>query len=174
MYGYKITDGAAVVDEQEAEVIINIFNGYISGMSLRDAAINAGKPMVHSMVKRIIRNFCYIGDDFYPAILSRQTFSKANAELIRRAEKHGSKKRLQPPQRKKSSVCVWRHTAVSARTTRNRHPVMRARSSTILSTSIPSPNGSWSGCTQMRVSARPRPKAERNPSIQWIQGAKFS
>lgn len=98
MYGYKIIDGKAVVDEQEAEVIINIFNGYISGMSLRDAAINAGKPMVHSMVKRIIRNFCYIGDDFYPAILSRQTFSKANAELIRRAEKHGSKKRLQPPQ----------------------------------------------------------------------------
>ncbi len=97
MYGYKIIDGKAVVDEQEAEVIINIFNGYISGMSLRDAAINAGKPMVHSMVKRIIRNFCYIGDDFYPAILSRQTFSKANAELIRRAEKHGSKKRLQPP-----------------------------------------------------------------------------
>lgn len=98
MYGYKIIDGKAVVDEQEAEVIVNIFNGYISGMSLRDAAINAGKPMVHSMVKRIIRNFCYIGDDFYPSILSRQTFSKANAELIRRAEKHGSKKRLQPPQ----------------------------------------------------------------------------
>ncbi len=97
MYGYKIIDGKAVVDEQEAEAIINIFNGYISGMSLRDAAIHAGKPMVHSMVKRIIRNFCYIGDDFYPAILSRQTFSKANAELIRRAEKHGSKKRLQPP-----------------------------------------------------------------------------
>ena len=90
MYGYKIVNGTAVVDEQEAAVVINIFNGYISGMSLRDAAINAGKPMVHSMVKRIIRNFCYVGDDFYPAILSRQTFSKANAELIRRAEKHGS------------------------------------------------------------------------------------
>ncbi len=97
MYGYKIIDGTAIVDEQEAEVVINIFNGYISGMSLREAAVTAGKPMVHSMVKRIIRNFCYIGDDFYPAILSRQTFSKANAELIRRAEKHGSKKRLQPP-----------------------------------------------------------------------------
>lgn len=97
MYGYKIVDGAAVVDEQEAAVIINIFNGYISGMSLRDAAVNAGRPMVHCMVKRIIRNYCYIGDEFYPAIISRQTFSKANAELIRRAEKHGSKKRLQSP-----------------------------------------------------------------------------
>ena len=94
---YKIINGTAVVDEQEAEVVINIFNGYISGMSLREAAANAGKPMVHSMVKRMIRNYCYIGDDFYPAIISRQTFSKANAELIQRSEKHGSKKRLQPP-----------------------------------------------------------------------------
>ena len=53
--------------------------------------------MVHSMVKRIISNFCYVGDDFYPAIVSRQTFARANAELIRRSEKHGGKKRLQLP-----------------------------------------------------------------------------
>ncbi|MBQ8922361.1 MAG: recombinase family protein [Oscillospiraceae bacterium] len=97
MYGYKIVDGKAVIDETEAEIITAIFNGYISGMSLRDAAEKAGKPMVHSMVKRIISNYCYIGDDFYPAIISRQTFSKANAELIRRSERHGSRKRLQPP-----------------------------------------------------------------------------
>jgi hypothetical protein len=97
MYGYKIVDGKVIVDEQEAAVVINIFNGYLSGMSLRDAATNAGRPMVHSMVKRIIRNICYIGDDFYPAIVSRQTFTKANAELIRRAEKHGSGKRLKAP-----------------------------------------------------------------------------
>ncbi|HOO07871.1 recombinase family protein [Ruminococcus sp.] len=97
MYGYKIVDGKVIVDEQEAAVVINIFNGYLSGMSLRDAATNAGRPMVHSMVKRIISNFCYVGDDFYPAIVSRQTFARANAELIRRSEKHGGKKRLQLP-----------------------------------------------------------------------------
>ena len=97
MYGYKIVNGDAVVDEQEAAVVISIFNGYLSGMSLRDAAANAGRPMVHSMVKRMIRNVCYVGDDFYPAIISRQTFARANAELIRRSEKHGSKKRLQAP-----------------------------------------------------------------------------
>lgn len=97
MYGYKIVDGKVIVDEQEAAVVINIFNGYLSGMSLRDSAANAGRPMVHSMVKRIISNFCYVGDDFYPAIVSRQTFARANAELIRRSEKHGGKKRLQPP-----------------------------------------------------------------------------
>ena len=89
--------GKATVDEQEAAIIIKIFNGYLSGMSLRDAAVNAGKAMVHSTVKRIICNFCYVGDDFYPAIISRQTFSRANAELIRRSEKRVGKKRLRTP-----------------------------------------------------------------------------
>ena len=97
MYGYKIINGKATVDEQEAVIIIKIFNGYLSGMSLRDAAVNAGKAMVHSTVKRIICNFCYVGDDFYPAIISRQTFSRANAELIRRSEKRVGKKRLRTP-----------------------------------------------------------------------------
>lgn len=97
MYGYRIENGEAVIDEQEAAVVIQIFNGYISGMSLQNAARNAGKEMVHSTVKRIIRNKCYSGDNFFPAIISRQTFAKANAELIRRSEKHGGKKRLKPP-----------------------------------------------------------------------------
>ena len=97
MYGYKIINGKETVDEQEAAIIIKIFNGYLSGMSLRDAAVNAGKAMVHSTVKRIICNFCYVGDDFYPAIISRQTFSRANAELIRRSEKRVGKKRLRTP-----------------------------------------------------------------------------
>lgn len=97
MLGYRIIDGKAMIDETEARAIRAIFSGYISGMSLREAAEKAGKPMVHSMVKRIIRNICYIGDDFYPAIVSRQTFTKANAELIRRAEKHGGGKRLKAP-----------------------------------------------------------------------------
>ena len=38
-----------IVDEQEAAVVINIFNGDLSGMSLRDSAANAGRPMVHSI-----------------------------------------------------------------------------------------------------------------------------
>lgn len=92
MFGYKIENGMTVVDEVEAEVVANIFNSYISGLSLHDAAIHAGKPMVHSTVKRMIRNFSYTGDEFHPAIISRQTFAEANAELLRRAEKHVSRK----------------------------------------------------------------------------------
>ena len=98
MYGYRIENGIAVIDEQEAAVIIGIFNGYLSGMSLTATAENAGQPMVHSRVKNIIKRTCYVGDDFYPAIVSKQTFARANAELIRRANKHcrGSRRKAPP------------------------------------------------------------------------------
>ena len=32
MYGYKIINGKAVIDEQESGIIISIFNGYIGYM----------------------------------------------------------------------------------------------------------------------------------------------
>ena len=38
MYGYRIIDGIAKIDESEACAIRAIFSGYISGMSLREAA----------------------------------------------------------------------------------------------------------------------------------------
>ena len=63
-------------------------------MSLREAAKNAGKEMVHSSVKRIIRNKYYVGDEHYPAIISKEIFAKANAELILRSERHQRPKRL--------------------------------------------------------------------------------
>lgn len=98
MYGYRIENGIAVIDEQEVAVIIGIFNGYLSGMSLTAAAKNAGQPMVHSCVKNIIKRTCYAGDDFYPAIVSKQTLARANEELIRRADKHckGSRRKAPP------------------------------------------------------------------------------
>lgn len=97
MYGYRIENGIAVIDEQEVAVIIGIFNGYLSGMSLTAAAKNAGQPMVHSRVKNIIKRTCYAGDDFYPAIVSKQTLARANAELIRRADKHCKGNRRKAP-----------------------------------------------------------------------------
>lgn len=62
---------------------------------------------------------CYIGDEFYPAIISRQTFSKANAELIRRSEKHSHKKRLKPPH-------IYREFTVKDLTMQYEDPVQQA------------------------------------------------
>lgn len=41
MYGYKIINGKAVIDDKEAGIIISIFNSYISGLSMKAAAAAA-------------------------------------------------------------------------------------------------------------------------------------
>ncbi|MCM1269809.1 MAG: recombinase family protein [Ruminococcus flavefaciens] len=84
-YGYRIENGVAVVNENEAQCVKRIFDNYISGMSLSESAKAAGHPIVHSSIKRILSRACYCGDDFYPAIINKATFHKANEELKKRA-----------------------------------------------------------------------------------------
>lgn len=85
-YGYRIENGTAVINEAEADCVRRIFDNYISGMSLREAASAAGHPLVHSTVKRMLTKKYYCGDDFYPAIIDISTFHTANSELKRRAD----------------------------------------------------------------------------------------
>ena len=85
-YGYRIENGTAVINEAEAECVRRIFDNYIGGMSLREAASAAGHPLVHSTVKRMLTKKYYCGDDFYPAIIDISTFHTANSELKRRAD----------------------------------------------------------------------------------------
>ena len=85
-YGYRIENGAAVIDEAEADCVRQIFDNYISGMSLREAASAAGHPLVHSTVKHLLNRKCYCGDDFYPAIIDIAVFQRANSELKQRAD----------------------------------------------------------------------------------------
>lgn len=98
-YGYRIENGIAVVNDNEAQCIRNIFNNYIDGMSLSEAAKAAGYPIVHSSVKHMLTKSCYCGDDFYPPIIDEATFQTANEELKRRASNMnlvGKKRRIIP------------------------------------------------------------------------------
>ena len=97
MYGYKIINGKAVIDDVEAGIIVSIFDGYISGLSMKAAATNAGVSMQHSAVKRILMRDIYTGTDFYPAIISRETFAKATGRRLYRANQHGCEKRYTAP-----------------------------------------------------------------------------
>lgn len=67
-YGYRIENGMAVINPDEAGHVRQIFHNYIEGMSLSEAAKAAGHPMVHSMVRRMLSRECYLGDSFYPRI----------------------------------------------------------------------------------------------------------
>lgn len=88
-YGYRIENGVAVVDEAKAEIIRTIYEKYLSGSALIAAAGAAGLKATHSTVKRLLQNKHYLGDDYYPAIIDRETFEAAEAERIKRADELG-------------------------------------------------------------------------------------
>ena len=85
-YGYRIEGGRAVIDEEAAEQVRLIYKFYLKGDSLITAANKAGIKSFHSGVSRMLRNPHYLGDDYYPAIIDRETFDKAEIERLRRAE----------------------------------------------------------------------------------------
>ena len=85
-FGYRIENGRAVVNEQEGEQLRQIFTGYLSGLSYIKAAQKVGLDLTHKSVKNLLQNKRYLGDDFYPAIIDKQTFDAVEVERLRRLE----------------------------------------------------------------------------------------
>lgn len=88
-YGYRIEEGRAVIDEEQAEKVRELYRGYLSGLALVPAAKQAGIETWHGSAKRLLQNRHYLGDAYYPAIIDQGTFGKAEQELKKRAEKLG-------------------------------------------------------------------------------------
>jgi len=88
-YGYHIENGIAVIDEKQAEQVRGLFEGYISGLGLKDAAEKAGLKLFHGSAGRMLRNRKYLGDGYYPAIIDRVTFQNAEDERLKRAKALG-------------------------------------------------------------------------------------
>ena len=98
-YGYRIVGGKAVIDEDQATNIRKMCEDYLSGKSLVKAAASVGLSMSHTQVRRFIQNPRYLGDGFYPAILSEDIALKIEAERARREKALGRdsrKKRAAP------------------------------------------------------------------------------
>ena len=79
-YGYRIEEGKAVIDEAAAAQVRELYKNYLSGLSLTNAAKEAGLELLHSGSKRMMRNKHYLGDDFYPAIIDKESFDAVEAE----------------------------------------------------------------------------------------------
>jgi hypothetical protein len=88
-YGYRIENGTAVIDETAAKQVKELFLGYLAGLSLKDAAKKARIDCYHATAGRMLKNKNYVGDEFYPPIIDKETFEKAGLEKQRRAEKLG-------------------------------------------------------------------------------------
>ncbi|HPD88415.1 MAG TPA: recombinase [Oscillospiraceae bacterium] len=93
-FGYRIESGKAVINKEAAEQIKVLFQSYLSGDSLATAAKKAGIKAFHSGIGRMLRNTRYLGDEFYPPIIDKDTFNTAEAERIMRAERLGRTKKF--------------------------------------------------------------------------------
>ena len=96
-FGYRIENGIAVIDEESATKLRRLYENYLSGMSLKTAAAKAGIETYHGTAKRLLMTKHYLGDDFYPAIIDKATFSRAQEELMKRASALGRLNKATPP-----------------------------------------------------------------------------
>ena len=121
-YGYDIVGGVAVINEEQAAAIRQTCENYLSGMSMTQAARAAGINMNHSGVKRLMLNPRYLGDEFYPAILTPEIAQAVEAERQRRDALYKGKRYS------REEVTVFIPTAFTMRkvSTRYKDPVKQA------------------------------------------------
>ena len=113
-FGYKIENGCAVVDEAAARQIRQIFQFYLEGDSLTTAAKKAGVISFHGGISRMLKNTHYLGDGYYPAIIDRETFDKAERERMRRATALGRIKK--PAEQEEIQIPTVFHTKLVEQT----------------------------------------------------------
>lgn len=93
-YGYEMKNGTVMINHSEAAVIKQIYKNYISGMSFSMSAKKAGLNIPHGSVKRLLLKKCYLGDDFYPAIIDKETYLAAY-NRIKENTFAGNKRRIE-------------------------------------------------------------------------------
>lgn len=94
-FGYCMKNGEITVDFTESKAVVRIFEEYLNGSSLLQIArlmesekIRYTADSEHwnkNMVKRIIENEKYLGNDKYPQITSKIFFTQANEKRISKA-----------------------------------------------------------------------------------------
>lgn len=91
-FGYCMKNGMITVDFTESKAVVKIFEEYLNGSSLLQIAkLMESERIMYSeesehwnknMVKRIIENEKYLGNDKYPQIISETFFNQANEKRV--------------------------------------------------------------------------------------------
>ena len=94
-FGYCMKNGEITTESKELYAVVTIFNEYLKGRSLSEIAklmqsekicYNAVSDKWNkNMVKRIIENNKYLGNETYPQIIDEETFRLANEKRVRKA-----------------------------------------------------------------------------------------
>lgn len=84
-FGYKMDNGLIVIDDVKSSQLRKMFDLYLDGMSFSAIAIVLDLTTSHSGIKRMLLNKKYLGDNYYPALIAKETFDKVPTEIQRRA-----------------------------------------------------------------------------------------
>lgn len=79
-YGYKIEQGHAVLDPDAAPKVKAFFRHYLDGLPVEPACIAAKVDRVPHSSWKLLTDKRYMGDDFYPPIIDRDTFERVQEE----------------------------------------------------------------------------------------------
>jgi len=93
-FGYRITDGKAVIDSVDGEKVKNLYKYFLDTESMRQAAVMADINKVHSSIGRILKNPVYLGQGFYPGIIDHEIYEKA--QILRQKNCEHLKKNIKP------------------------------------------------------------------------------
>jgi Recombinase. len=88
-YGYRIENGLAVVEENEAKILQQAYELYLAGDSLQAIANKLGIDRNPSSMSNLLADRRYLGTDFYPSIINKELFAQAQRIHQERKQQHG-------------------------------------------------------------------------------------
>ena len=98
-FGYTVEDKIVKINEKQADIVRQVYNGYISGMRLKDIATklkkqgiktNNGNDWTINQISRMLRSSYYCGQvyadntvytNIYPSIISEELYDRVNKSL---------------------------------------------------------------------------------------------
>jgi len=98
-FGYRIVSGKVFVNKQEAEQLKTLFKAYLSGLSLPNAGKKANINRTHSGITRLLTDERYLGNEVFPALITKEVFERAQQERYKRAKKLGRLNRKKKEER---------------------------------------------------------------------------
>ncbi|MCI8525310.1 MAG: hypothetical protein HFF17_05180 [Oscillospiraceae bacterium] len=106
LYGYQIQNGEIVRLDREADVVRQVFDHYLAGLSyqkisdrLNAEAIPFSAEAPHwnkHKVKRLLENPRYTGADGYPVIIKQETFQAVQRQIQSKTENYTHKEKMPP------------------------------------------------------------------------------
>ena len=85
LYGYINRGGTILINEEESKKLKKFIKLYTEGKSIPQAGEAAGIDRSPAVLRHMLSNPYYLGNKYYPAILSKRMFNKIQKELEERS-----------------------------------------------------------------------------------------